>query len=316
MSLEQVGLHYRVQEVMNKTALEVIEVIDKLTNSIINNYFFNFCQHLQGQKFREVSGLFILLLMLIKRHPYLTAYICFQVRDYTYLNETFSCIPIIGHFDSTDLRSVTFIECLFKIKYFYVHSQDLFAIAKLFTSFYTGITIAADSEDSRSLLDFSHIIVIKLMRYMDVQLKEKFSTPHDANVSPGESYGILYNSLSALSCILNNMNWSDLRLTGFGRDFKAAFLSLIKQTLRALKFSSSNDLKILKDYGEVDVILVSVLDMYYDRQLKLTSCSNGQIEVMKYQAYGELVTSIQQQENQTQSSSCSSNSKKVTPFQF
>ena len=319
LSLEQTDLESKVQEIMHEVPSEISTIIEKLIEHILSDYFFNFFQSSGDQQFRDVSSLFTLTLMMIERYPYLIVPLCLQTRDYSYLIQTYPHASIIHHLDPDSLRSVTFIECLFKTKYFLVHSQDLFAMAKLFASFYTGI-ILVDPENSRSLVDFSHIMIIRLMSYIDSQLKQKLAAPYNTNISPTESYGLLYNSLSALSCILFSMNSDDLKAPSFGRDFKVIFLSIIKQVFHALSISSEIEFKILKGYGNIDAILANVLDAYYDQQLSVNSCNRSQIETAKNVSYCKFLTSQEQQfivsEHQTSTSINLSNSKYFFEFLY
>ena len=317
--MEQSDLNHKVQEIVDKTPLEVIAVMEKLTECLLNNYFFNFSQSLGEKSFRGTSDLFTLLLTLVEKYPYLSVYLCFQVRDYTYLKEVHSQASIIHHIDDDGLRSITFIECLFKINYFYVHSQDLYAISKLFASFYTGI-ILVDLEDPKCLLDVSHIMIVKLLNYIDTDLKQKNTSPNNADRLSIENYGLLYNSVSAVSCILNSMNCDDLKIPSFERDFKAMFLSIIKQILHTLTASLRNEFRILQGYGDIDTILVSALDKYYDYQLNSKSYSKNQINAIKSEIYKQLWTNQKQtlvpmkHEYKHQSNLCSSDRK--TPNYF
>ena len=115
---------------------------------------------------RETSSIFTMLLMLLQKHPHLILHLAFTKTDYSFLAKTYlPSIPLISHVNIEGFQSLSFLECLFKMKYFSLNTQDLLLLIKLLGS-PIGVTFISPT-NPQTVLDASYIIVNKIIQYHD-----------------------------------------------------------------------------------------------------------------------------------------------------
>ena len=246
------------------------------------NHFLNIrCHHHGKQRFEDTSGIFNLILMLAERYPHLLVYICFQCRDYPSLMKQFAQRLPKKYTESHQLASTTFVECVFQLRYFDLNPQDLFAMTKVFAGCNTGVTFI-QSQDSTELWDISYAALLKVMSCIEMDFKQRRQSSLAV-----ECYGMIYNNLCALSCILNSMSCSSLKNVCYRRDFSFSFGSLLSRLLHAITSVMNTGCLILD--GHIDTILVSVLSRYYELHLKVASTDQQQVNKVKREAYLSLL---------------------------
>ena len=115
----------------------------------------------------------IILSTLLDKYRYLNPYLAFEKNDYSCLIEKYkSKLSFLEIMNTEDFKAITFLECLFKVNRFTIMTDSLVILIRSLTS-HTGITFKA-SENSKTVLDTSYIIVYQVQNHLMKTMEDKF----------------------------------------------------------------------------------------------------------------------------------------------
>ena len=258
-------------------------------DALIDNHLINMSRiSTVTKELRETSSIFHILSMLLDKHRCLILYIAFQKRDYRSLvKKHISKIPFFDPLNIESFKALTFVECLFKLDYFYSNGHDLFVLAQVFR-LNTGVTFI-NPLNSENVLDSCLLVLSQLFRQMTAELKNKGCKKEEKTaLSSLSSYSSFCTILNAFTSI-----WRDDDGTALQRVFEEPsekdYAELLKQIFLALRCLLQTHWECLKDLGTVQSTLSTWLSRTFQSHLSKRSLDVATLLRVKQKHYQELL---------------------------
>ena len=287
----------RVKEALSSISSNTQKGMHILTAALISNYLSNISSlnaqesslKSQPESFKEVIGLVNIISILSAKHHHLKALLAFQKNDYSDILTLYqSKIPFLNSMSPTTFASMTFLECLAAIRYFSIHGQASLILIEALIDGYTGFTFL-NAQSPQEILDLTHLVTIEVLSLLKNDSEAVLSRPNSENKLVGEKYLSLINTIHGLACVWKNISATDMKTSGFGRKFKKAYLSLIKQIICSFQFVHKDIYAILGSYGEIDYYISIQLSLYHQLQLKQRPVTELELNKMKQKNYKDFL---------------------------
>lgn len=237
--------------------------------------------------YRETSSLITALLSLLQKHRHLAIYLFFLRSDYSSLVK--GCqhkTPLLSDMDCTSLRSVTFFECLFLLKYFSIHGQDLILLVKSL-GLPTG-TLFISRKDPTTRLDISQVMINRILQMMIQELKNNVQKPSKSILEYTEKHRLLYSITSTFSYAWTSIIKLCSR-RNFEDHYKDTYFNLLKQIIRSFKILACYNYHVFDGWWKALNILVKQLENHYQTQISLMSTNEKSIGLYKNDRYSDFL---------------------------
>jgi len=217
-----------------------------------------------------------LISILAQKFSYIAAYISFFKDDYTHI------------IDKQEFKSITFLECLFQLKFFRYNGHSFLLLLKPLISS-IGI-IFRDPESPDTLIDVSTIVTLKCMELIREEVKT-LANQKDP-LSSVERYLISKFSIAALGYINFVIQQRPLSRKFKLLDHTENLLNdMLKSILQSLKFLFRNPSvqpSLLEDI--LSGLYTNFFDSRYLRLCGEISLNPTRIDALKYDHYQEFLT--------------------------
>jgi len=244
----------KIDQVINNLSTNAQNIIGLLTHSLLQNYSNNLSQIAlaPNKPSHEVLGIMQILATFAKKYPAVTLYLVFAKSDYSSI-----------FIDQEDYHSITFLDCLFKSKFFYMQAAAFHLLIEPLI-IPSGITFLLDTNNQLS--DLSHIFFIKLISSLSNQLERALN--HPTSILQDNSIILLVMNLVYY---IQTIEWSSKNSSSREVKFPEALnteLSLLfHKTLTAFQVLNTTAYLAFENFDDIYNSITLWLKCYYKDQL-------------------------------------------------
>jgi len=230
------------------------------------------------KKLRETNGLVKILSILVNKYKHFILYLNWQKRDFRDLILKYADkIPILKNNNIEDFQAITFLDCLFKIKFFTFSFQDPLLLVLTLTRS-TGVVFVHLEESGQKIVDVSYLACNKFINYFENYLEEIFNQTEKTSTWSFEIYLTLYNITISFTAI-----WTDFSLNQteeIRKEFTPILLKFLNKILYYLGELNSDYFDALHSLNQIENILGEHLKNYIpDKTIDIKKILESEVDV-------------------------------------